>query len=348
MQTITQELALSLVKQYWQITGSIKELPSYADRNFKLTTSQGKFVFKIANPNWSYADLDIENEALLHLATTCPDLSLPKVMLTPEHKHIIPFTTTSGELCHLRLLSFVEGDMYANVVKRDDIDQTYLQTSLGIAIGKLDHGLSDFTHASMDRYVDWNISNLTELRDEIENIDDLALRELVTKHTHYFAANEAHWKATLPMSVIHNDANDFNVIVDSDANDPRPHVNAVIDFGDMCRHLRIVDLAITMVYAVQSIKNEEAVRDCLLAIVRGYQTQNPLNTHEIKVLFHIIMARLCQSILMATRAYRKNPGNDYILVSQQGVRRLIRQLEAMDYLQLQAQFLHIISAQNHT
>jgi Ser/Thr protein kinase RdoA (MazF antagonist) len=346
MQTINQELAQSLIQQHWQIEGSIKELPSYADRNFKLTALQGNFVFKIANPNWSYADLDIENEALLHLAKTCPDLSLPKVMLTAKQKHIVPYTTQSGELCNLRLLSFVDGDIYANVVKRDDIDHAYLQKSLGVAIAKLDRGLSDFKHASMDRYVDWSISNLPELENEIAYIEDSVLRDLVTKHTHYFAENEAHWKATLPMSVIHNDANDFNVIVDSDATDPRPHVNAIIDFGDMCRHLRIVDLAITMVYAVQSIEKENDVRACLLAILHGYQTQHPLNTDEIKVLFHIIMARLCQSILMATRAYRKNPSNDYILVSQEGVRRLIRQLDAMDYSELQNQFLNVISEAN--
>lgn len=346
MQTITQELALTLIEQHWKIQGNIKELPSYADRNFKLTTSQGSFVFKIANPNWSYADLDIENEALLHLAKTCPDLSLPKVILTAEQKHIIPYTTPSGEPCHLRLLSFVAGDIYANVVKRDDIDHAYLQTSLGVAIAKLDRGLSNFTHASMDRYVDWSISNLPELESEIVHIEEAGLRELVARHTHYFAENEAHWKATLPMSVIHNDANDFNVIVDSDAAEARPHVNAIIDFGDMCRHLRIVDLAITMVYAVQSIEKEEGVRACLLAILRGYQTQHPLNSDEIKVLFHVIMARLCQSILMATRAYRKNPANDYILVSQTGVRRLIRQLDTMDYAQLQDQFLNVISETN--
>jgi Ser/Thr protein kinase RdoA (MazF antagonist) len=346
MQTITQEQAQILVKQHWQLEGTIKELPSYADRNFKITTPTGNYVFKIANPNWSYADLDIENEALLHLAKTCSDLSLPQVMLTQDHKHIIPLTTENGDLCHMRLLSFVDGDVYANIVKREDIDQAYLQTSLGIAIGKLDHGLSDFTHASMDRYVDWSISNLPELQDEIAHIEDVQLRDLVAKHTRYFADNEAHWKATLPMSVIHNDANDFNVIVDSDANDPRPHVNAIIDFGDMCRHLRIVDLAITMVYAVQSIEDEQAVQDCLMAILSGYQRHNPLTADEIKVLFHIIMARLCQSILMATRAYRKNPENDYIMVSQVGVRRLIRQLEAMDYMQLQNQFLSVITKTN--
>ncbi|MFZ6817152.1 phosphotransferase [Undibacterium sp. Ji22W] len=342
MQTITQEQALSLVEQHWQITGSAKELPSYADRNFKIHTSRGNYVFKIANPNWSYADLDIENAALLHLAKTCPDLVLPQVMISRSGQHILPLTTTRGQTCHMRLLSFVEGEIYANVATRDKLDQTYLQTSLGIAIGKLDRGLQDFQHPSMDRYVDWSISNLPELREEIAYVKEEDLRQLVTRHTEYFAAHETTWKQTLPMSVIHNDANDFNVIVAASAANPHPHVNAIIDFGDMCRHLRIVDLAITIVYALQHVEEDQAVRDCIVAILTGYQSQHPLTEQEIRILYHVIMARLSQSILMATRAYRRNPDNDYILVSQVGVRRLIRQLDAMDYAHLQDLFLSVL------
>jgi Ser/Thr protein kinase RdoA (MazF antagonist) len=93
---------------------------------------------------------------------------------------------------------------------------------------------------------------------------------------------------------------------------------------------------------LQHIEEDQAVRDCILAILRGYQSQHPLSKQEIQVLYHVIMARLSQSILMATRAYRRNPDNDYILVSQKGVRRLIRQLDAMDYSHLQHLFLSVL------
>ena len=144
------------------------------------------------------------------------------------------------------------------------------------------------------------------------------------------------------MLVIHNDANDFNVIVAANTADPKPHVNAIIDFGDMCRHLRVVDLAITIVYALQHVDEAQAVRDCMLAILQGYQSQYPLSKQEIQIMYHVIMARLSQSILMATRAYHHNPTNDYILVSQKGVRRLIRQLDAMNYQDLQHLFLSVL------
>jgi Ser/Thr protein kinase RdoA (MazF antagonist) len=342
MQTITSEQALDLVKKYWQLEGTAKELPSYADRNFKINTAQGKYVFKIANPNWSFDDLDIENAALLHLEKTCPDLALPKVKLSLDHRHIIPLITAQGEACHMRLLSFVEGEVYAHVATRNDIDQTKLQHSLGVAIAKLDRGLEDFQHTSADRYVDWSISNLPDLKDEITAIEDADLRAIVVRHTAFYTEHEHAWQQSLPMLVIHNDANDFNAIVASDAANPSAHVNAIIDFGDMCRSFRIVDLAIAMTYALQHVEDDEAVMTCAMAILSGYQTTYPLTQAELEVLYHFIMARLCQSILMATKASRRLPDNQYIMISQKQVRRLIKQLDAMSYQTIQQRFLSVL------
>lgn len=342
MQTITPEQALALVKQHWQLEGSAKELPSYADRNFKINTAQGKYVFKIANPGWSYDDLDIENAAMLHLEKTCGDLALPKVKLAGDERHIIPFFTDKGELCHMRLLSFVEGEVYAHIAVRSDIDQSKLQHSLGVAVAKIDRGLADFEHTSADRYVDWSISNLPDLKHEIEMIEDADLRALVARHSAFYTEHERAWYQSLPIQVIHNDANDFNAIVASDAADPSAHVNAIIDFGDMCRSFRIVDLAIAMTYALQYVADDEAVLECAMAILSGYQETTPLTQAELEVLYHFIMARLCQSILMASKASRRHPDNAYIMISQKQVRRLIHQLDAMRYQNIQQHFLSVL------
>ena len=344
MQTITPEQALALVKQHWQLEGSAKELPSYADRNFQIASARGKYVFKIANPGWSYDDLDIENAALLHLAKTCPDLALPKVKLAGDERHIIPFFTDKGELCHMRLLSFVEGEVYAHIAVRSDIDQSKLQHSLGVAVAKIDRGLADFVHTSADRYVDWSISNLPDLKHEIEMIEDADLRALVARHSTFYTAHEAKWRQSLPMQVIHNDANDFNAIVASNAteNKSSAQVNAIIDFGDMCRSFRIVDLAIGMTYALQYVAEDGAVLECAMAILSGYQETTPLTQAELEVLYHFIMARLCQSILMASKASRRHPDNAYIMISQKQVRRLIQQLDAMPYLSIQQHFLSVL------
>ena len=114
------------------------------------------------------------------------------------------------------------------------------------------------------------------------------------------------------------------------ASDPiRAHyqVDAIIDFGDMCFHLRAVDLAITIVYALQHAVDIPRVKQCITAILKAYQSVHPLSEAELRILPALINARLSQSVLMATRAFRKNPANTYILVSQKGVHRLLRQFE---------------------
>lgn len=347
MQAITKDQALTLVKQFWHIEGDAKELPSYADRNFKITNATGSYVFKIANPNWSHADLDIENAALRHLEKTCPELALPKVILTENGLHILPLSVAGDQICHLRLLSYVEGEVYAKLAPTSL--PTGLPASLGRALGLLHRGLAEFKHPSMDRYVDWSISNLPALEDEIPHIEPSKLREIVQRHSRYFADHEPAWRQTLPIMVIHNDANDFNIIVSNDGHGDLPQVNAIIDFGDMCRHFRVLDLAIAMTYALQHAAqnekteddNKEAIVTCALAILNAYQSVQPLSRAELDALLPLLMARLCQSILMATKAYRKTPGNDYIMISQLGVRRLICQLDAMHHTDLQTRFLSV-------
>ena len=85
----------------------------------------------------------------------------------------------------------------------------------------------------MHREVDWSISMLPSLEDQIAYVDDDEIRSLVTHHTAYFTQHEQAWKQQLPQpssTMMH----DYNVIV---APDPHQaghyHVNAIIDFGDM-------------------------------------------------------------------------------------------------------------------
>jgi Ser/Thr protein kinase RdoA (MazF antagonist) len=322
MQTLSSQQALELVKKYWNITGEIKSLPSYADQNFKISTTTHAYVFKIANPESTYADLDLENTALLHLEKTCPSLTLPKVIASVDGQYLIPMDN-----CYLRLLSYIEGDVYAHVAALKDktiSERTLLLQSLGAAVGKVAYGMRGFTHDNAQRYLDWNIIHLPLLHNEIALLEEADLRDIVQRHIDYFSKQLPTWLTTLPLFVNHNDANDFNVIVD-----PSNHqkVCAIIDFGDTCTSFRIADVAITCTYAMQF---EDDIAEAMTAILQGYHQENPLQENEINALYAFTMARLCHSILMANKAFRHDPSNHYILVSQQAVRRLIRQLDVLD------------------
>lgn len=333
--------ASQLAREFWAIDAPAKPLPSYADRNFHLQTKQASFVLKIANPEWQRQELECENAALQHLAQYCPALQLPRVICACNGEHLLALTMANGATCWMRLLSFVEGVTYADFIQASASSCTAnarrdLLRSLGAAIGHLARGLANFQHPATNRDLAWNIQNLPMLQDEIALLSEPVLRASVARHMAEFLHQLPNWQSTLPRAIIHNDANDFNVIVDA----KQGQVISLIDFGDLCQSWRIAEVAITCVYAMQ---HEADPVQCCVEILHGFVAQQALAENELCALLPMIYGRICHSILMANRAIRAQPENSYILVSQRAVRKLLHQLEQLSAAQIQARFLAVLN-----
>lgn len=333
--TLTPAAALALADTHWRIRGEVRALPSYADQNFRIRGAAGEYVLKVAHPSWSLADLDLENQAMLTLAAREPTLQWPKVMRSVAGEHLLALPLADGT-SHVRLLSFVPGMTYAEAITGVAPEhRPALHASLGRAVGLLSRGLADFRHPAADRVQDWNLLRLPTLRGEIAHIEDAALRAIVAAQVEAFCAHLQARREQLPITVLHNDANDLNVIVALDGQDGGT-VDAIIDFGDMCTGFRLCELAIACTYAMQ---HEADPLACARAIVRGYLAVFPLLPAELEQLHGFILARLCHSVLMATRTQREQPDNPFVTVSQQGVRVLLRQLAGADPRAIVAPFL---------
>jgi Ser/Thr protein kinase RdoA (MazF antagonist) len=271
---------------------------------------------------------------MMTLAAQEPDLCWPQVQYATDGEHLLTLPI-GGQSCQVRMLSFVPGRTYADLIDALSPDQrTVLHESLGGAVGRLTRGLQNFHHPAADRQHDWNLMRLPELREDIAHIEDDELRMLVQSQFDTFSAGLPSWRQQLPIAVLHNDANDLNVIVT--LHDHQPKVSAVIDFGDMCTSFRLADLAIACTYAMQ---HEDDPVACARTIVRGYLAQCPLLRCELEQLQTFILARLSHSVLMATRAHRAEPDNPFIMVSQQGVRALLRHLAGVDHDAIAGPFL---------
>lgn len=335
MGLLTPAAALALAGRHWRIQGDIRALPSYADQNFRIRSGDGDYVLKVAHPSWSRMDLDLENRAMMTLAEREPALQWPRVQLAVDGGHLLTLPV-AGQSCQVRMLSFVPGTTYADAIQGlSPTRREVLHESLGSAVGRLTRGLQDFHHPAADRQHDWNLLRLPTLRGEIVHIEDAGLRAIVQAHVEAFCSHLPRWRVELPITVLHNDANDLNVIVADDGGGGK-RVSAVIDFGDMCTSFRLADLAIACTYAMQHEADPVA---CARTIVRGYLAQCPLLRIELEQLHAFILARLCHSVLMATRAHRQEPDNPFILVSQQGVRALLRALADVDADAIVAPFL---------
>ncbi len=77
--------AEAIAQRDFDIQASAHPLDSERDQNFRLRAKNGsEWVLKIANPAENPALLDMQTQALLHIAQVDPSLPIPRVKVTPN------------------------------------------------------------------------------------------------------------------------------------------------------------------------------------------------------------------------------------------------------------------------
>ena len=75
--------AQEIVAAHWSLGGQIDEVGSTQDQNFRVSCPAGRrFVFKVASPLWSRAELELQNAAMDHLAAGGRSAGWPHAALT--------------------------------------------------------------------------------------------------------------------------------------------------------------------------------------------------------------------------------------------------------------------------
>jgi 4-aminobutyrate aminotransferase-like enzyme len=131
----------------------------------------------------------------------------------------------------------------------------------------------------------------------------------------------------LPMSVIHNDANDENVLVEiGDGDESR--IAGLLDFGDMVRTCTVCEPAIAAAYA--TFRAPEPL-GAIAAVAAGYHQARPLSESEIEALFPFVVMRLCVSVTTSAEAAREDPDNRHRQISDRSAWRVLEQLAHLDW-----------------
>jgi len=179
-------------------------------------------------------------------------------------------------------------------------------------MGRLDAALAGFFHPAAERELKWDLARAGWIRNSLHYVSDPERRKLVERLLNLYEAEVAPVLASLRRSVIHNDANDYNVLVGLTRREPR-QVASVIDFGDMLRTQTVGEVAVAAAYALLGTPDPLAAA---AAVVAGYQSAFPLEEKEIALLFPLICARLCVSVVNS--AYRRTlePDDPYVTVSE--------------------------------
>jgi len=296
------------------------ELPGERDQNFHLTCPDGReFVLKISHAEERKENLEFQLQALSHLQRNCPDLNWPEVQPAQSGGCLAQARNAEGETHHIRLVTYLPGVPLARVRPHSP----ELLRNLGRALGKIDRALEDFHHEGAHRHLQWDLFHGPEvLENYAESIEDPELHALVDHYYNRFTTHLRPRLSKLRRSVIHNDANDYNVLVGPPRAAGR-EVTGIIDLGDMVHTATVFEVAVACTYVMMEKEDPLAVAGWL---VSGYHEVNPFRDEELEALYLLICMRLSVSVTLAAFQRRREPNNDYLSISEQPARELLSRL----------------------
>jgi 4-aminobutyrate aminotransferase-like enzyme len=297
---------------------SIKPLDSELDLNFYLQEKTGReFVFKIAHSQLQRDKLEAQHQAMKHMTMHHKTLKCPQVCRTLTGEEIVGVESPSGTTHLVRMLTFLPGAVFADL--KDHPPE--LLENLGQVLGELSKAFANFHHPALHRYYRWDLRNTPDLETYAGYIKNLQEQRLVKYFLQQFKTFVVPVFPKLRQSVIHNDVNNYNLLVDPDGETPT--ITGIIDFGDMVYTHTVCELAIAITYAVHGKPDpvETAAR-----IVASYHKVFPLEELELAVLFHLICARLCATLLISAYQLKLDPDNEYLKISVEPAREALEKL----------------------
>ncbi|MBU2980599.1 aminotransferase class III-fold pyridoxal phosphate-dependent enzyme [Lentibacter algarum] len=296
------------LKEHWGIEAELTRLDGEYDLNFLAIGGDGQgFILKAMRPDCEAWLVDMQVKAFEHISTQQTGLPCPKVIRTSNNQACL---TIPDEAANARLVWVLEqlpGRCYALAAPKSNA----LIHDLGQVLGNAAKVLADFQHDGLDRAFKWNLMQAGWVSAQLACITDAARRDIIENITAEFSKLEAAL-AKLPSQAVHNDANDYNILVAGALSEPR-YVSGLIDLGDMCKAPRICDLAIAAAYIVLDHPAPEAA---LAALVAGYHATYPLSTTELDMLWPLLRMRLAVSVVNSTMMAAENPDDPYVTVSQ--------------------------------
>jgi 4-aminobutyrate aminotransferase-like enzyme/Ser/Thr protein kinase RdoA (MazF antagonist)/murein DD-endopeptidase MepM/ murein hydrolase activator NlpD len=303
--------ALELLESHFGLAGDIEPLPSWRDQNFKVAIDSGeRFILKIANGDEPISLLELQADALAFLASCDLGIGLPRIVPTASGGRGLATPGQDGASHWVRLLTYVPGEVLGAIKPRTPA----LLDSLGEVLGRLDSELAHFDHPSAERPDSmWDLTCGGEvMASHVHHIQHKGRRAQIEALTAELEAQVIPLLADVPRSVIHNDANDYNVLVSPPTAEGR-QVVGLLDFGDLLESATVCEIAIGGAYALMGVPDPMAA---LLAVVRGYHRARPLTEPELEILFPLIRARLGVSVCVSASKAGEEMADGYLTISE--------------------------------
>jgi 4-aminobutyrate aminotransferase-like enzyme/Ser/Thr protein kinase RdoA (MazF antagonist) len=307
--------AEALARELYGLDGDAESLPSERDQNFLVTAGGERYVLKIANATERQEMLEAQNAAMAHLEGTA---LVPRVL--PDRGGRLIATAADGHF--VRLLTWIPGEPLGSLKPRPPA----VLEDLGSRLGQVSRALEGFDHPAARREFHWDLSSaVATITAYSPLIGDDTLRGLVERVAGYVFHRDGEALRQVRRSVVHGDANDYNVLVDNTP-DGDLRVSGLIDFGDLLFSYTVAEPAVAIAYAVL---DDDQPLEAAAALARGYHAAYPLTEQEISALFGLVLLRLCLSASVAGHQQRQRPDDQYLAISQGPIRRTLPRLASI-------------------
>lgn len=304
---VDEHLAADLAKR-WGLEGQFKELGSYDGRNFLVSGPDGRrHILKFSGSIEAPEAIDLQNRALKWLSERPSGPLVPRVIATLRGEDIVSVNDAQGRPTLARVLSWLEGEMWADL----GIPTAKQQAEFGLGLGRLVRDFEGFKHPATDRPFYWNLVQAEWIAEQAGIFQGDAERAAhIGEATEAFLTRIKPRLSELPWQTIHGDANHHNVLFQGDK------LTGFIDFGDVCRAPVVCELAIALAYALMFIPNPQTVIETAAGITGAFHRVSPLSGLEVELLFDLIRARLAVCLTYSTLESARDPGNAHVSVSQ--------------------------------
>ncbi len=306
----SQQHIVDLSRTHHGIEVIAQAINGYDELNFLLTEKSGKkYILKIATEEHGYHFLDAQVKIINHLSTCKVSDKFQQYLLNKQGEEITTIQSEEKKY-FIRILTYLPGTFWVDQAAHPES----LLRDLGSFLGEMDCSLQNFFHPAMCRNYGWDIKNALDARDLLPHITSHERRRIAAYFLLQFETEVLPHLHSLRMASIHNDANDYNVLVVDNK------VAGLIDFGDMVYSQLINNLAVACTYAM--FGTEDPLYSASL-VVQKYHRKLPLTEIEVSLLYYLIAARLCISVCKSALSASENSDNEHHFITERPAWKLL-------------------------
>ena len=303
----------------WGIDAILVPLPGEFDVNYLAKSADGhNYIVKVMHEDCPHWLVEAQINALKHIRDKSPETPVPWVEYSLTAKGAEAVQDQNGKERIMWVTAHLPGRCYAHAAPKTP----KLAHELGDVLGKTAKALCGYRNDHLTRDFKWNLMQSDWIKGHINTIETTERRSLISAIAADFDAQKSILNG-LDMQVVHNDANDYNVLVTGNLSEPRK-ISGLIDFGDICFAPRVCDLAIAAAYIVLDNPQPEKM---LTALVAGYHKSNALTPLEADLIWPLLRMRLAVSLVNSAMMVVEKPNDPYVTISQEPAWRFLEEFQ---------------------